>query len=66
MIIHSPCCITARLMAGIEIKDEPSSLYQSSDCPSCGAEVPAPMGLLGNLNHYRCQCCGWQWAEKMQ
>ena len=45
-------------------EDEPSSLYLSSDCPSCGEEVPAPMGTLGNLNHYRCQCCGWQWAEK--
>jgi len=43
-------------------EDVPTSLYESSDCPSCGAEVPAPIGTLGALKHYRCQC--WQWAEK--
>lgn len=36
-------------------------------CPMCEDEQLAEavlLGTLGNLNHYRCRCCGWDWQEQ--
>lgn len=43
---------------------DPEDEENPAMCPSCGAEVPYHMGVLGSLVHYRCYWCGWQWAEK--
>lgn len=32
-------------------------------CPGCGCQN-APLGALGNLNHYRCAACGVMYTGK--
>ena len=36
------------------------------ECPGCGADQQtgeALLGVLGQLSHYRCRYCGWQWSD---
>lgn len=30
-------------------------------CPLCGGDAMW-LGWLGRLAHFRCRCCGWDWA----
>lgn len=32
-------------------------------CPMCGGDGEI-LGLLGNLTHYRCSHCGWNFHER--
>jgi transcription elongation factor Elf1 len=27
-------------------------------CPACNADMPILLGVLGNIAHLRCRCCG--------
>jgi predicted RNA-binding Zn-ribbon protein involved in translation (DUF1610 family) len=38
-------------------------------CPMCGNnqdKATATLGQLGNMIHYRCRHCGWDWHELAQ
>lgn len=46
----------------------PSAGHEPADvgdaaCPQCGGEG-TPLGGLGNLMHYRCRQCGWDFSRK--
>lgn len=30
-------------------------------CPKCDATMPTLLGTLGNLTHFRCRDCGWEY-----
>lgn len=56
-------------MAVSEISDEELDAYLASpDCPQCGSEDvvctdTSPDGLGGTIRSYRCNTCGYTWAE---
>lgn len=43
--------------------EDPAPLPEYTVCPNCGTEndTSALMGQLGNVNHYRCRHCGWNY-----
>lgn len=34
------------------------------ECPMCEGES-YPMGILGNIEWYRCRCCGWEFSRSV-
>ena len=46
--------------------EDPAPLPEYTQCPNCGSEndTSALMGQLGDVNHYRCRSCGWNYHTR--
>jgi rubredoxin len=47
----------------VECDDVEVDVQEWAACPQCSGQA-FPMGDLGDLRHYRCRQCGWEFAQR--
>jgi hypothetical protein len=46
-----------------DLADEQDDWLDVAPCEACAGDAQ-PIGSLGSLQHYRCVCCGWTFAQR--